>query len=453
MGTGLWRFLSNSAMVAMGILMMSLATERPVAAIEVPQLVSKTRLVQSPTSGLSVWVDTWYSRGVGSELLSYIQTENGTDTALSWQQRYSADNGQSWSAWGPLVAMPAARNPDPEPGWIDPATGRMLQMVRDWQGYSATSLWYRVSTDGGRTNAVAQQVIQAGSQYNSSHPVDDVWIGQNSLLIDAYSSQPIGIRGGKILVPVNINPLGSNGKLYVPPGCNDWYNSAVLIGTWNSDMTLNWTLSQPVVGNPTKVTRGMDEPTLAAMPDGRILMVCRGSNDTRPSLPGFKWYSVSNDDGMTWSTPSPWTYADGSSFYSPSSCSQLLETSHGKYYWIGNIVSGNPSGNDPRYPLVMGEVDPTTMLLEKDTVTAIDSLGAGDDGSLQLSNFAAYEDRVTGDIVLTMTRLLSSGGDAYVYRIAVSVPEPSSVVLLLSAVVGLSVYAWRMGAGRMTIAR
>ena len=152
-------------------------------------------------------------------------------------------------------------------------------------------------------------------------------------------------------------------------------------------MTINWNLSQPVVGDPAKVTRGMDEPTLAEMPDGRILMVCRGSNDTKPSLPGYKWYSVSSDDGSTWTTPSPWTYSDGSSFYSPSSCSQLVETSQGKYFWIGNIVPNNPSGNLPRYPLVIGEVDPATMLLEKDTVTTIDDLGAGDSSSLELSNF------------------------------------------------------------------
>jgi hypothetical protein len=322
----------------------------------------------------------------------------------------------------------------------------MLQMVRNWQGYKATSLWYRVSTDGGRSNVVAQQVIQAGSQYNASHPVDGVYIGQNSLLIDAYSCRPIGIRGGKILVPVNINPLGSDGKLYVPPGDNDWYNAGVLIGTWNGDMTINWSMSQPVVGDSARVTRGMDEPTVAEMPDGRILMVCRGSNDTKPSLPGYKWYAVSSDGGSTWSTPAPWTYSDGSRFYSPSSCSQLVETSKGHYFWIGNILPNNPSGNEPRCPLVIGEVDPATMLLEKNTVTTIDDLGPGDSSSLELSNFMAYEDRVTGQIVVTMTRYqssASSAGDAYVYRIAVAAPEPSSVVLSLFAITGLVAYAWR----------
>ena len=174
----------------------SMVPRRSATAEESPRLVSKTLLVSAPASNLSVWADTWYTQGTGTELLSYVQTENGTDTALSWQQRYSEDNGQTWSAWGPLAAMPPAANPDPEPGWVDPATGRMIQMVRDWQGYSATSLWYRVSTDGGRTNVAAQQVIQTGSQYNASHPVDGVNIG-TELALDRGVFMPADRRPGK----------------------------------------------------------------------------------------------------------------------------------------------------------------------------------------------------------------------------------------------------------------
>jgi hypothetical protein len=91
-----------------------------------------------------------------------------------------------------------------------------------------------------------------------------------------------------------------------------------------------------------------DEPTLAALTDGRLMMVMRGSNDKKPSLPGYKWVSFSSDGGFHWSTPKPWTYHNGEPFFSPSACSQLLRHSNGKLFWLGHITAANPRGNRPR---------------------------------------------------------------------------------------------------------
>src|SRR5690606_29493346 len=107
-------------------------------------------------------------------------------------------------------------------------------------------------------------------------------------------------------------------------------------------------------------------PTIARLGDGRLLMVMRGSNDTWPPqelgdperyLPGYKWHSLSDDGGRTWSTPAPWTDTNGRNFYSPSSCSQLVPHSSGRLFWFGNVTPRNPIGNGPRYPMAMAEVD------------------------------------------------------------------------------------------------
>ena len=87
------------------------------------------------------------------------------------------------------------------------------------------------------------------------------------------------------------------------------------------------------------------EPTIAEMPDGRILMVLRGSNDAKPQLPGHKWFTTSADEGKTWEPVTRWTCTDGSPFFSPSSMSQLVRHSSGRYFWIGNITPENPCGN------------------------------------------------------------------------------------------------------------
>ena len=117
----------------------------------------------------------------------------------------------------------------------------------------------------------------------------------------------------------------------------------------------------------------------------------------------------------------PWTYHDKSSFYSPSSCSQLINHSDGKLYWLGNITPTNPRGNRPRYPFVIGEVDRESGLLIRDSVRTVDDKTPEDDPLLTLSNFYAREDRQTKGIAIHMTRLfaLPSGwkGDAMLYKL------------------------------------
>ncbi len=422
--------------------LLALVASWPAAAkadTELPRLKSKTLFVASPEPGASVTANTYYTRHKGLEKICVMSLSRKSDTSDDFQRRFSTDNGKTWSAWEPIeqVKVQTAQGVHrryPQPGWIDPVNGRLLTMVLDGvlpnddplQGMTQWSLRYRVSTDGGRTFPVDEPVIQKG-EYTAEHPADGVWIGKNSLML---GGRPIRTRQGRVLVPVQITPIGPDGRYWNPGGGYTYHDAAVLIGEWTEGMKIEWDLSERVVGDPEKSTRGCVEPTIAEMPDGRILMVIRGSNyvenhrqhDVKLELPGYKWYSISTDGGRHWSSPpKPWTYADGSRFFSPSSYSQLLRHGNGNIYWIGNISPKNPRGNGPRYPLVIGQVDPKSLLLLKETVAVIDAKGPEDNESLQLSNFAAYEDRVSGDIVLHMTRFLPTPrpwrGDAYTYRI------------------------------------
>jgi hypothetical protein len=204
----------------------------------------------------------------------------------------------------------------------------------------------------------------------------------------------------------------------------DYYHCLMLIGTWREDHRLEWQVSEQIPADPTRTVRGLYEPTLAEMPDGRILCVMRGSNglkkDPDYQWPSCKWYSVSTDGGFHWSKPEPWRYSNGESFFSPSSMSQLIMHSNGHYYWLGNLSPTNCQGNAPRWPLVIGEVDPQSLMLIKDSVITMDTRGPEDPEETQLSNFYAFEDRATGDIVLPMQRW--KPGDVYEwvqYRVGV----------------------------------
>ena len=397
-----------------------------------PQVKSKEVFLKAQGKRVTQWASTFYARGTGLDMVCNATTTRRSDTVDTWQRRYSTDNGRRWSDWETVSFVKRVKKGVhrlyAKPGWADPKTGRLLTLVLEatlptdnpMEGMKHWALRYRVSTDGGKTDAVDEPVVQKGGDYTPQHPVDGVWVGKNSIMMGAAGMRPIRTRRGHILVPVQITPIGPNGEYYNPGGGLTYHDSAVLIGTWRDDLKIDWELSQRVVADPKKSTRGCLEATIIEAPDGRIAMVMRGSNDRNRKLPGHKWYSVSDDGGFHWSPIKPWTYADGTPFFSPSSCSQLLKHTNGRIYWIGNISPRNTHGNSPRYPLAIGQVDPTSLLLVKDTVAAIDTRQPGEDADLQLSNFLAYEDRESHDIVVHVTRFFHTKGwrgDAYVFRI------------------------------------
>jgi len=352
----------------------------------------------------------YYTRAQGVDMISRTSEQTQSDKADIAYQRRSTDNGHLWS--DPVPQATHLQKPQGTirlgryPGFVDPQRDILLVMIlqgilptdNPLEGMKHWTLHYSLSDDGGQTEYYQGQVIQAGKEYSASHPMPGVWTGKNAAMIGDTTCRPIRIRTGQILQPIQITPLGPNGEYENPGGGYTYHDAAVLIGTWNPARQLDWKLSERVRADPNLSTRGMIEPTLAQFPDDRILMVLRGSNDVKPDLPGYRWMSVSDDGGQHWTAPKPWTYEDGTPFYSPSSCSQLLVHSSGRIYWIGNISPTNPRGNHPRYPLVLGEVDRQTLRLKRATLCTIDSRHPGDAERLQISNFFAEEDRQTGEI-------------------------------------------------------
>ncbi|MBU7004140.1 MAG: exo-alpha-sialidase [Theionarchaea archaeon] len=394
----------------------------------------KSRSVFYRTPGPGIWVTgtSVYTRAQGFEKMRMIGTVTRSDTTDAASRSYSDDNGKSWSDPETINFITTdeggVHRTYALPGFVDPVRDRFLSMILDgtlptddpMEGMKRWHLRYSVSRDGGRTNTVEEQVIQSG--YAADHPCEGVWIGKNSMMIGDTTCRPIRTRGGEILVPVQVTPVGPEGEYHNPGGGYTYHDSAVLIGRWTSGDRIEWDLSEYVSNDPALSTRGALEPTIAEMPDGRILMVMRGSNDANPDWPGIKWYSTSEDGGRTWGNIEPWTYADGTKFYSPSSCSQLLEHSNGSYYWLGNVTPRNPVGNRPRYPLVIGEVNPESCLLDRNSVMVIENRERGQPIEMSLSNFLAHEDRENGDILLNMSPLfarefLDWTGDAFLYRI------------------------------------
>lgn len=394
----------------------------------------------SPKPGTAVLANTYYTRPTGTELISMHELMSRSDTTDVAFFRYSTDNGRTWTAGEEIRTE--ERRPQGKlrrmlrGACVDPHTGRFLRFRIEGvlptddplEGMKQWVVFYSASVDGGRTWYLDEQIIHRGAEFSPTHPLPGVQTGRTCFMIGDTASVPLILDDGAILLPVIITPAGPDGNYSNPGGGYTYTDAAVLHGRWAADgRHLEWELSELIKADPKLSTRGMDEPTLARLADGRLLMVLRGSNDKKPELPGRRWVAYSRDRGRTWTKPAPWTYDGGGDFFSPASCSQLLAHSSGRIFWLGNITNENPAGNRPRFPFVVGEVDRATGLLRRESVRVVDDRGPGDSPDLSLSNFSAHEDRTNGEIILHLSRLFQQSkgdvrdwtSDAYVYHIPV----------------------------------
>jgi hypothetical protein len=389
---------------------------------------------KSPVPGVAGLGCCWYVRPSGVEMEADYATQTRSDMNDRKWRRWSSDNGRTWGKPEEIEFIRKTPEGTYRIGTHPPSicpNGRLVRLSNrvclpnDKIGEAASrwTMWYEVSSDGGKTYTDAKQIV--GSGFTPDHPFEPIFVGKNGYMMGDQTCVPIFLPDGTILAPFQMTEIDPKGGLFLPHG-TPFYQARVLIGKWKDAKTISWEISGAARISPELSTRGSFEPTLARVKDGRILMVLRGSNAGKPDLPGRRWYSVSTDDGRTWGEVRPWTYANGESFFSPSSCSQLIMHSSGRLFWLGNICATNPDGNLPRHPFVIGEVDQNGLLLKKETILVIDDLRAGENARLSLSNFHAYEDRKTHEIVFCMPRWFAQRKDAsdwttdtYRYRIRI----------------------------------
>jgi len=354
-----------------------------------------------------------------------IYVENKGTKLLSGN-RYSEDNGRSWSKYTYHpdfhTGLPYGYRRDRITSVRDPFTGRIITIINslDTPGLdpgvkepklalSTYYLRYTVSNDAGKTWLFDDPIIQAGD-YTAQNPFEGIFIGKNSIYLGDMGSIPIVTKKGEILIPAHTTLVGTGGELLNPGGGNTYTDVMVLIGTWTDGNKLSWKASQRVKGDPKWSTRGMIEPTLTELKDGRILMIMRGSNggklDPTDHLPSYKWYVISDDGGEKWSKPQPWCFEDGKPFFSPSSMSSLFKHSSGRCFWVGNLTTVNCQNNLPRWPLVIAEVNTENLKLIHSSLLIIDSQQKEDlpKGRLDISHFTLIEDRETKEIILTYPR-------------------------------------------------
>ena len=383
----------------------------------------------------------------------YVGPNLGMEETMSWQaasdtpyrprRRWSSDNGQTWCNVEPLPEtvshIGSARIYwGVGPVAYDPISRKTvsvwLRQTQPGDGRACNHSFLRVSDDFGHTWGKPQLLrYENGADFDPANLLHPGFLNNNQ----AYFPQNIAIRRDGALVVAGVSaripdsvPLSrinpGNVSGYFAPANSRNLGAVNFVARWNAGQARYDCKASNVVWVPRHVSsRGLMEPSVVELTDGRLLTIYRSSNQNITGHDhGRKRYTLSTDGGETLGEPKELTYDDGTRFYSPSSIHQLIRHSQtGTLYWIGNISPGPANGNSPRYPLVIAEIDEVNVGLKKDTVTMIDTRRSGESSRLQLSNFTVLENRRTHQFEIMLTRLGADpddfwGSDAYRYTLS-----------------------------------
>ena len=373
--------------------------------------------LEPPYKGISINCNLSYTDSFSKRMIRVCTLQGLSDRPSETYVSFSDNNGETWGSERKIATYVVNKDMVTRYSfmpWLDKENNILflfsteITMYHDevLSGLARRKTFYQISKDRGYTFTKKKQIIEEGNEFDEVHYMKNVWYGRNSASI---GNIPLKISRNEILIPMYYFPLSDDGGLYNPIGAYTYTNVIFLHGFWKNGYTkLEFQSSEPLTIDPFLSTRGLSEPATEMLSNGELITIMRGSNDKRKDLPGYKWVSVSDDSGWTWSKPKPFTYDDGEKIFSPASFSVLYKHSSGRIFWIGNISKKNPIGNWPRFPLVIGELDEEKYSLKRNTITIIDTKKEYEKDSLQLSNFSVYEDRETKEIIVTLSRLFAN---------------------------------------------
>ena len=388
--------------------------------------VRRTVALPAPPGCVIFSVDTAYARAQGRDLIRRYGKLFASDTISAQYEIRSQDNGATWSDPQPVYEQQKTDRGTRIRGesclFRDEVKGRVLHFYND-QLYPAgtstgeanryTRIFMRVLDESGEAFGEPIQIVQQG--YDAKNWARDTDYGENCMMISFCA--PMRTSAGAVLLPVALLPKTMD--FSIKPVLGSY--AGCFIGAWRGE-SLEWDLSRMITVAPAVSTAGLEEPTIAELADGSLLMVCRAGNRDIPDTPVYKWRSRSTDGGRSWSPAEPFPYDTGEPFFSFASGSLLIRHSRsGRLYWISNISPRPTRIGDPRRPLHIAEVDEEKRAIVKASVRVIDRRRAGDSPYVDLSNFRAYEDRETREFALLMPRIRERGkaditSPAYEYR-------------------------------------
>ena len=389
------------------------------------------------------------------DLLETRVLSSEEDYATGEFRRRSSDNGRTWSEWEKIYDDNSdgrrGKIPGSEEGdelltgafstRTDPKTGCTVSvgstfyylkghdvgyfsMWRDGEDNVRPHAYYCIERPDGTREKRLIELEEGGADFDPRNPRNPAFLDKNRAMASDLMVLPDGDLSFILYPSMRICcERASQDISAFFPSCPDMQSGLIIVRLrWNPARNdYDFSLSNPIMLCDLQSSRGIMEPRVILLKGGRWMVVFRGSNTmidvwhtrTMSCTPGFKWFAVSDDDGKTFTPPMVWTFDTREAVYSPASISAYYENKKsGRLYWIGNFVSEPWTifGNNPRWPLVICEIDREKGCLIKDTLTVIDSLREGETAT-ELSNPCLLENRETGQLEIRLTKICMAWKD------------------------------------------
>lgn len=381
-----------------------------------------------------------YTGREGLRLCETMSTQSRSDLTDMTVRRFSEDNGSTWGEWEPVESITDESREQGEHRlsyirgtsvW-NPVHRHTVSFSgnRVWEGgYNAAYARYWQGDSGAMPiHSFITVTDENGEEYTELVKYEDGdAFDPQDWMKPAFFKRNICFVIGNVIVEENGDILfsaevpmrtcctmrGMDIEELFPSAPDFPCGIIVMRGHWNGK---HYELScgRPVVISERQSTRGFNEPAMAKLSGGRIVLIMRGSNvkmrfcgdSYDPGMPAVKWYAYSEDGGRTFTEAMPWHFDDGEIIYSSATCSSVLRDFRtGRHFWIGNITSHAVRGNYPRYPLCIVELDEKTGAAKRSSYTIIDTRREGEPETLQLSNFNLLQNRETGKLEIMLAKL------------------------------------------------
>lgn len=387
--------------------------------------VSRQTYLKAP-AGDSIYSGAVYAGNKGLTLFEKIRHEslyisdsgNRHYYSRRLAQRLSEDNGKTWRTLEEFVEPSAILKPGthrmplgmvllPGPNvLISIETAYTFKPDEAMFGIGnarsrTLRTFYRISRDQGKTWSSACQVIDHRPGHDENHWMPGVTCGIQGGVGDGQAE----------LIDDNTFLMGF--AVYCPEApkedrserAKEIYTTVTYAqARWNDQKkTLEWTFGETIAVPFPQAAGGCCEPALAKLSGGRWLNTMRCQGDKALNIHSRRMATISSDNGMTWSKPVPLKHDDDSVAWTPASFHRFFVSERtGKTYLIANFLPGPVHAQTPRYPLAIAEFDIDRAVVLKKTLTMIQDLPPGAPVDRRYTNFGNYQDRETGELVLTL---------------------------------------------------